>query len=138
MKILTIKEVEFTAFRLARAILSFNEPIPDFSSRYPNRLESCLAAPFQTFDKKNLYKGLVERAAVLFYLMVKSHPFLNGNKRIAVTTLMTFLYLNKKWLAVDARELYNFSVWVASSPTQAKEHVVQAIKQFISDSIVKA
>jgi hypothetical protein len=39
MKKLSLKEVEYVAFRLARETLSFNEPIPDFSTRYPDILD---------------------------------------------------------------------------------------------------
>ena len=42
MKNLTVKEVEYITFRLARKHLAFDEPIPDFTSRFPNILESCL------------------------------------------------------------------------------------------------
>ena len=73
-----------------------DEPIPDFSSRFDGILESCLAVPFQKYAGKDVYQGLVAKAARLFYLMVKNHPFKNGNKRIAITTLLTFLFFNKK------------------------------------------
>jgi death-on-curing protein len=101
MRNITVKDVEHVAVRLAVELLSFNEPIPDYSTRFPNILESCLAAPFQTFGGKALYPSLLDRAALLFYLMIKNHPFQNGNKRIAMTALFVFLYLNKKWLRVD-------------------------------------
>lgn len=90
MKTIFIVEVEYLAFRLAKETMDFNEPIPDFSTRFPNILESCLAVPFQRFSQKSLYKGLIEKAAILFYLMIKNHPFQNGNKRIAMTTLFYF------------------------------------------------
>jgi death-on-curing family protein len=67
--------------------------------------------------------------------MIKNHPFQNGNKRIAITTLLTFLFINNKWLKVDAQELYNFTVWVAQSPPQFKEQVVSAIQKFIKDNL---
>ncbi len=41
-KIITIAEVEYLAFRLAREHLSFNGPIPNSSTRFPNVLESCV------------------------------------------------------------------------------------------------
>src|SRR3989337_945022 len=116
MKSVTLKEAEYIAFKLAREKLSFDEPIPDFSTRFPNVLESCLATPFQAFSGKSLYPTLVSRAAILFYLLIKNHPFQNGNKRVAMTTLFVFLYRNGKWLKVDTQELYNFTVWVAQSP----------------------
>src|SRR3989344_1819753 len=101
MKTVTIREVEYLAYSLAQELMSWDEPIPEFASRFPHTLESCLATPFQMFGGKPLYKGLIDKAAMLFYLMIKNHPFKNGNKRIAVTTLVVFLYRNNKWLTVD-------------------------------------
>lgn len=131
MRIITVAEVEYLAFRLAREHLSFDEPIPNFSTRFPNILESCVLTPFQQFGGKYLYPSLTLKAAVLFYLMIKNHPFQNGNKRIAITTLLTFLITNHKWLQADTQGFYNFTVWVASSPADYKDQVVAAIEQFI-------
>jgi len=137
MILLTLAQVEKVAYELARQLLSYNEPIPDFSTRYPSVLESCLAAPFQRYNKKYLYRGFITKAAVLFYLMIKNHPFQNGNKRIAVMTLMFFLYKNKKWIKVDNREFYNFSVWVAESNPRLKDEVVLAVEKFIRNCLVR-
>ena len=137
MKIVTLKDIEYIAFRLAKEMLSFNEPIPNFSSRFPNILESCIAMPFQKFSKKSLYPTLISKAAILFYLMIKNHPFQNGNKRIAMTTLFVFLYRNGKWLKVDAQELYNFTVWIAQSPPTVKTESVKAIEKFLKTHLVK-
>ena len=131
MRIITIKEVEYIAFRLAKEILSYNEPIPDFSTRFPNILESSLSVPFQSFAGKSLYSSLVKKASILFYLMVKNHPFQNGNKRIAITALFVFLYKNKKWIKADTQELYNFTVWIAQSPAKLKDEAVRAIEKFL-------
>jgi death-on-curing family protein len=136
MKIINVKEVEYIAFSLAQKILSFNEPIPDFSTRFPNILESCLATPFQTFLGKSLYSSFIAKAAILFYLMIKNHPFQNGNKRIAMTTLLAFLYKNKKWLKADTKELYNFTMWVAESPPAFKNETVKAIEKFLKTHVV--
>jgi len=136
MNQVNVKEVEYVAFSYAREFLTFHEPIPDFASRFPHRLESCLAVPFQAFAKRDLYRGLVAKAAILFYLMIKNHPFQNGNKRIAVTTLLVFLYKNKKWLEVDNQELYNFSLWVAQSPASLKTEVVKAVEKFLNNHLV--
>ena len=133
---LSIKEVEYIAFRLARELMTYNEPIPDFETRFPNVLESCVAVPFQKFEKKLLYKGLIEKAGILFYLMIKNHPFQNGNKRIALMTLLYYLYRNRKWLKVDSQSLYRFSLWVAESPADYKEEVIQASEKFISKNSV--
>jgi death-on-curing family protein len=137
IKSLSIVEIEYVAHRLAKKIMNWNEPIPDFSARFPNKLESCLAVPFQTFGKRLLYKGLVEKASILFYLMVKNHPFENGNKRIAMTTIFYFLYKNNKWMRVDNQELYNFAKWVAQSNPKLKDETVLAIQKFIKTYIIE-
>ena len=131
MKSLSIAEVEYVAFSLAKEFMEWDEPIPAFDSRFPNTLESCLTVPFQKFGGKNLYKGLTEKGAILFYLMVKNHPFYNGNKRIAMTTLFYFLHKNKKSLKVNNQELYNFVKWVAESHSKFKDETVKAIEKFI-------
>lgn len=135
MKIITLNDVEYIAFRLAQEHLTFDEPLPDFSTRFPNILESCVVTPFQEFGGKRLYPSLASKAAILFYLMIKNHPFQNGNKRIALTTLLTFLHGNGKWLKVDTQEFYNFTVWVAQSPAAYSKQVVSAIEKFVKDHL---
>jgi hypothetical protein len=117
-KTVSVKEVEYTVFRLAREWLTFNEPTPDLSSRFPNILESCLATPFKSFVKKSLYPTLISKAATLFYLLV-------------------FLYKNKRWIKADTQELLNFTIWIAQSPARYKEEAVRAIEKFLKDHIVK-
>lgn len=128
---LTVADVEYVAYELAKKFMTWNEPIPNFGTRFPNVLERCLIAPFQKFEGKDLYPGLVKKAAILFYLLIKNHPFQNGNKRIAVTTLLIYLSDNDKWLKVDNQELYNFAKWVAESNPKLKDSTVDAVEKFI-------
>ena len=130
-KSITIIEIEYTAFRLAEKFMTWNEPIPNFGSRFPNILESCLNQPFIRFSKKDLYRGLVGKASILFYLMIKNHPFKNGNKRIAVITLLYFLHQNKKWLNTEEKALYEFAILVAESPARQKGKTLKKIESFI-------
>jgi len=136
VKNISIAEVEYIAFRLGKE-LPFEEHIPNFSTRFPNILESCLATPFQSFSRKSLYPTLISKASMLFYLMVKNHPFQNGNKRIAMTSLLVFLFMNNKWIEVDLQEMLNFARWVAESPSRLKNEVVKAIEKFLKLYIVK-
>lgn len=133
---IAIAEVEYIAHRLAKRLMEYDEPIPAFRTRFPNILESCVATPFQRYGGKDVYKGILEKGAVLFYLMIKNHPFQNGNKRIAVTTLLVFLSKNKKWLKVDNQEFYNFAKWVAESSPKFREETVKAIQKFIKTYMV--
>ncbi len=136
-KDLTVEEVQYVAHRLAKEMLEWDEPIPAFSTRAEHKLESCLAQPFITVGGKSAYPTMKGKAAILFYLMNKNHPFQNGNKRVAITTLLYFLSEHGKWLAIDNQELYNFAKFVAASPPQAKDGMVGIIEDFISRNIVK-
>ena len=133
---LSVEEVKLVAHRLAQAYMEWGEPIPEFSTRFPEVLERCIAAPHQTFGGQ-LYKGLVEKSAILFYLMIKNHPFQNGNKRIAVVTLLYFLHKNKSWLKIDNQRLYNFARWVAESDASLKDATVTAIQKILKDNLAK-
>ncbi|MBU1998919.1 MAG: Fic family protein [Candidatus Omnitrophica bacterium] len=95
---ITVFQVEHIAFKIAQEKLEYDEPIPEFGTRFPNILESCLAVPLQTFGGKDLYPSFYKKAAMLFYLMIKNRPFQNGNKRIAITTLMYAVYKNDLWI----------------------------------------
>lgn len=46
---------------------------------------------YQTFDGKELYPSIEEKAANLLYFIVKNHSFVDGNKRIAASIFLWFL-----------------------------------------------
>ena len=133
---ISVEEVEYAAFRLAREHLSFDEPIPDFETRFPHRLESCLLTPFMRFGGRSPYPSLTAKAAMLLYLLIKNHPFQNGNKRLAITTLLIFLHKNGKWLKVEPDAFYEFTVWMARSPAELKEATVKGAEDFIRAHLV--
>jgi death on curing protein len=135
IKRINLADVEYVAFKLAQKFMEWNEPIPDFKTRFPYKLESCIETPFQTFERKSLYKGLIEKSAILFYLMVKNHPFQNGNKRIAVTTLIFFLIQNGKWLSVSNQSIYEFAREVAESKPEDRDKQMLSIRFFVENNI---
>ena len=57
-------------------------------------LLSALAQPKMTFDGKDLYPTLIEKAAALGYAIILNHPFIDGNKRAGHASLEVFLILN--------------------------------------------
>ena len=132
---INLADVEYTAFRIAKKFMEWNEPIPDFETRFPDKLESCIETPFQTFGGKSLYKGLIGKSSILFYLMIKNHPFQNGNKRIAITTLLFFLIQNNKWLSTSNESIYNFACKVAESRPEERHNIMNVINSFIEKNI---
>lgn len=76
-------------------------------------LNSALSAPFQTFGGIPLYLSLQEQAARLCYGIAKNHPFIDGNKRTAIHTMLVFLVLNEVRLSYDDDELFEAIVGLA-------------------------
>jgi len=137
IKEVSILQVETVAHSLAQELMEYGEPIPAFNTRFPDRLESCLKTPFQKFSNRSLYRGLVGKGSALFYFMIKNHPFQNGNKRIAVMTLIYFLVRNGWWIDVDNDGLYEFANGVAESPAQDSEKEIRKIRSFIRKHIIR-
>lgn len=59
-----------------------------------DKLESAIRQPQQTFGGQYLYPDLFAMAAAYLTAIVRSHPFLDGNKRTGTHAAITFLYLN--------------------------------------------
>lgn len=55
---------------------------------------SSIGQIYQTWEGKDLYLSIEEKAAMLLYLVVKNHSFVDGNKRIAATLFLWFMQKN--------------------------------------------
>ena len=134
-KWIDVEDFEFICFNLTRKSLEFNEPIPDYSTRDNSLLESSLAAPRQAF----VFSGasLEKQASILFYSLIKNHPFKNGNKRIAVVTLLVFLSLNNRWLEINPAFFYKIAVLVAKSDSRDRDFVLQKNTDLLKKYIVE-
>lgn len=131
---INIEDFEFICFSLAKELLEFDEPIPDYSTCDISLLESSLAAPRNSYEFTN--SSLAEQAAILFYSLIKNHPFKNGNKRIAVISLLVFLRLNDRWLEIRNALLYKTAVLVAESPSQDREAILTKLNEIFEEFIV--
>ncbi|HEY6760496.1 MAG TPA: type II toxin-antitoxin system death-on-curing family toxin [Baekduia sp.] len=56
--------------------------------------ESALAAPFAAFAGREFYEGFAVRAAILASRLVRNHPLVDGNKRLALVAMIEFLRRN--------------------------------------------
>src|SRR5579872_6516855 len=133
-KWINIEDFEFICFNLAKKLMEFNEPIPDYSFTDKGLLESSLVSPRNAFTFSNA--SLEEQASILFYSLIKNHPFKNGNKRIAVMALLVFLYLNNKWMVIKPHLLYEIAVLVADSNPKEREIVLAKSAEMFKGNIV--
>jgi len=112
-----------------------NEPIPPFEFHDPAKLLGALNAPFQSAFEEDIYKTIYDKAAALFYFMAKDHAFENGNKRIAVLTLLYYLARNGLALEISAKQLYKVAVAVVES-RRSKDEIVVYFANILSKECV--
>jgi death on curing protein len=53
-------------------------------------LESAVAQPRMTFNDRELYPTIVEKASAIGFSLIQNHPFIDGNKRIGHAAMETF------------------------------------------------
>jgi len=71
------------------------------------------------------------RASSLFYYLSKAHALVNGNKRVAVTSLMVFMGKNKKWINIPKEKLIDLSIMFANTKIEEKNIQIEAVAMFI-------
>ena len=92
---------------------------------------------YQSFDGKELYTSLEEKAAHLLYFVTKNHSFLDGNKRIAATMFLYFLDRNGVLFAegkklIDDHTLVALTIMIAESKPEEKEMMITVIMNCLS------
>ena len=78
-------------------------------------LESAVAAPQATFGGQSVYASLEEVAAACLFYLCRNHPFVDGNKRVALGSCIAFLRLNGLSPAPDGPDWEALTLDVASS-----------------------
>jgi death-on-curing protein len=87
-------------------------------------LESALALPKATFDRKFLHGSLEEQAAAYLFHIVTNHPFVDGNKRAGLVAMLAFLGLNGRRLEAPDEELTDLVLGVAGGRITKSEVAV--------------
>jgi len=100
-----------------------------------DRLESCIESPRQTMFGNDLYPDIESKAGIFFFLLVKNHPFMDGNKRTGALALLEFLERNSYTLDTNNDELYQFTIDVATSALD-KEQVTEWIRARVKGKIL--
>lgn len=84
-------------------------------------LESALSQPQQTFLGELLHPTIHEQSAAYLYHLAKNHAFIDGNKRIALATAITFLQLNGYKLTLSKAEAEQLVLNVVESKITKEE-----------------
>jgi death-on-curing family protein len=137
IKGITIEEVRYVSYKFMIEMFPNKDPHYTFDTRFKGKLESSIMQPFQEVLDEVLYPTLFDKAAILFYLCVKNHPFEDGNKRMGLLLLILFLYKNGLWIECDNDTLFDFVIHVAKSKTQEKDSEMLYIKSFLNEHVTK-
>ena len=116
--------------------LRFNSDSNLFALERNEGLKAILGAIYQSFDGKDVYPTTEEKAANFFYMIIKNHVFIDGNKRIAATLFIYFLnyynilYKDNKQI-IDNNTLVALTLLIAESNPKEKEILVDLVINFL-------
>ena len=104
-----------------------------------DKLPSIISNLYQTYDGNELYNSIEEKAAHLLYFVIKDHPFIDGNKRVA--SLLFLYYLEKNnylfrsngSLKINNSTIIALALLVASSNPKEKGSMIKLIINLIQD-----
>ena len=101
-------------------------------------LKEIIGTIYNTFDGKDLYSTIEEKASNFLYLIIKNHVFIDGNKRIAATLFIYFLnyynilYKDNKQV-IDNNTLVAVTLLIAESNPKEKDILIDLVMNFLTN-----
>ena len=116
--------------------LKFNSDSELFALERDKGLKAIIGTIYQSFDGKDLYPTIEEKAANFLYLITKNHTFIDGNKRIAATLFIYFLKFynilyNEKGQIIDNNTLVAITLLIAESNPKEKNILIDLVMNFL-------
>jgi len=111
-----------------------------FGNEKDQSFKSSLDTIYQTFDGRDLYPSIEEKAANLLYFIVKNHSFSDGNKRIAAGLFVYFLDMNNKLLnnygnkRINDNALVAITIMIAESKSEEKDSMAKLVVNLINSN----
>lgn len=118
--------------------LKFNNESSLFALERNKGLKEIIGTIYNTFDGKDLYPTIEEKASNFLYLIIKNHVFIDGNKRIAATLFIYFLnyynilYKDNKQ-AIDNNTLVAVTLLIAESNPKEKDILIDLVMNFLTN-----
>ena len=119
--------------------LKFNSDSNLFALERNEGLKEVIGTIYQSFDGKDLYSTIEEKAAKFLYLITKNHTFIDGNKRIAATLFIYFLEFynilyNENGQVIDNNTLVAITLLIAQSNPKEKEILIDLVMNFLNNN----
>ena len=108
-----------------------------FGAENSDKLKGIIGNLYQTFDKKELYPSIEEKAAHLLYFIIKDHPLVDGNKRMASFLFVYFLdqnnylYRENGERKINDNALTALSLLIAISDPKEKERLIKIVTNLL-------
>ena len=118
--------------------LKFNNESSLFALERNMGLKEIIGTIYNTFDGKDLYSTIEEKASNFLYLIIKNHVFIDGNKRIAATLFIYFLnyynilYKDNKQV-IDNNTLVAVTLLIAESNPKEKDILIDLVMNFLTN-----
>ncbi len=125
--------------KIKKDLMVKNQAGEIFGQEYGDKFKAILGNILQTFDKKELYPSIEEKASHLLYFIIKDHPFVDGNKRIASFLFVYYLDKNNYLYKVNNEKKINdnaltaLSLLIAVSNPSEKNKIVKIITNLLSN-----
>ena len=118
--------------------LKFNNDSNLFALERDEGLKEVIGTIYQSFDGKDLYPTIEEKAANFLYLITKNHAFIDGNKRIAATLFIYFLEFynilyNETRQIIDNNTLVAITLLIAQSNPKEKDILIDLVMNFLNN-----
>ncbi len=133
----TYEDVQSIVQALKKNLLRRREASELFGMEKGDAVQRILGALEQTFDRQELYDSIEKKAAHLLYFMIKDHPYVDGNKRIAAFLFIVYLTRTKYMSDYDGERKFNDNalvalvLLVAESNPHHKELIITLIMNFV-------
>lgn len=131
------KEITYEDCKSIIERLRFNAESNIFALERDNGLTSVIRDIYQSFDNKDVYPTIEEKAANFLYMIIKNHIFIDGNKRIGATLFIYFLqfynllYKNGEKV-IDNNTLVALTLLIAESNPKEKSIMIDLVLNFFS------
>jgi prophage maintenance system killer protein len=109
-----------------------------FGKEKDESFRSTIGTLYITFNKKELYPSVEEKAAMLLYLTIKNHSFIDGNKRIAAALFLMYLDKNKYLYNINGEKriadnaLVALCLMIAASNPKEMDTIVKVVINLIN------
>ena len=118
--------------KLKAKLSSISEATELFGNERSQQLQSILGNLEQTMFGEELYKSVEEKAANLLYMVIKDHPFSDGNKRIGSFLFLFYVQSNSLPLNIDQIGLTALTLLIAESNPNQKNLMIRLIVNFLA------